>query len=137
MRACSSGDRASGCGPGGRRFNSCQAHHPKSGSSLRIILRDATEASSAYARFGAPSPENTPRLSPCLAFSGDPILVRMTKFSSRICRGFCAINFGFYLIASLMSSSFERAFKSKKSSFITFLLASITCIDLADILNRI
>ena len=26
LRACSSVDRASGCGPGGRRFDSCQAH---------------------------------------------------------------------------------------------------------------
>ena len=30
MRACSSGDRALGCGPKGRRFNSCQAYRAPS-----------------------------------------------------------------------------------------------------------
>ncbi len=37
--ACSSVDRAFGCGPRGRRFDSCQAHHEQTFRFFRKILK--------------------------------------------------------------------------------------------------
>ena len=42
MRACSSGDRALGCGPKGRRFESCQAYPDSPPGIRRAVLLSAT-----------------------------------------------------------------------------------------------
>ena len=41
LRACSSGDRALGCGPKGRRFESCQAYPERPPGVSRAVLLSA------------------------------------------------------------------------------------------------
>ena len=72
--ACSSGDRASGCGPGGRRFDSCQAHHhPKWGFTFRNLASsfDSVSFLQVVPNLGPLPPWNPLRLNCSLSAAAD------------------------------------------------------------------